>query len=47
MRETLDPVEIWRNGGCFKASPLNWYLQISKFIILMKLIKQQVTLQPL
>jgi hypothetical protein len=28
-KETLDLVENWQTGSCFKASLLNWYRQIS------------------
>jgi hypothetical protein len=44
MREALDT--DGRLTDCFRSSSLNWYLQISKFTLLLKLIKQNVTLQP-
>jgi hypothetical protein len=46
-REALDPVEELTDWKLFQASPLNSYLQMSKFAFLMKLIKQHVPFQPL
>jgi hypothetical protein len=45
-RDALVPVEK-QIGSSFKVSPLNSCLQLSKFTILVKPIKQHVTLQPL
>jgi hypothetical protein len=41
------PLKNWQTGNSFKASILNSYLEISKFSLLMKLIKQRVILQHL
>jgi hypothetical protein len=46
-REALDPVEELTDWKLFQASPLNSYLQMSKFALIMNLIKQHVTLQAL
>jgi hypothetical protein len=39
-REALDPVEKLTDWEFFQSPPLNSYLRISKFTLLMELIKQ-------